>query len=278
MGEKNPARPLLRAILSDGQISRSKQVNRLVALMPKNKHSPIALILIGVMVCLFAVPASAASSDIEAAAKACPKLPDVEYWVRDPAKVSKLIDKRYRGNWDRYIDLMKAYQKKMERIFDAEGFAMIKSRDLRLEGDLLAAHIEDVKKRIAALDCLKGKLAGKKTKIKKKRRVKRKKKGEPQEALVKGNGLHLDIKATCEKKAAIFKITNLGEKWPRLGAFVIYRTKGKKQRLKRSLRLTQNQIATFRISGKRNRGQLGLWIEPSWTKRKFRYDLRIYCR
>ena len=96
--------------------------------------------------------------------------------------------------------------------------------------------------------------------------------------MLKTDDMTLDIKATCEKDAAVFKIINLGEKWPRLGAFHIYRTKGKKLRLKRSLRLAKNQIATFRIKGKRNKGQLGLWVAPSWAKRKFRYDLRIYCR
>jgi hypothetical protein len=44
------------------------------------------------------------------------------------------------------------------------------------------------------------------------------------------------------------------------------------------MRLKEDQVSTFRVSGKRNKGQLGMWIAPSRAERKFRYDIKVYCR
>ncbi len=108
----------------------------------------------------------------------------------------------------------------MERLFKAEAPAMIKSRKLKLEGESLKIHIGDVKNRIATLECLRVKQDGSKPKKKgKKRRVKRKEKGAAQVASLKIGDLNLGIEASCQEKAAVFKITNKGGTWPRLGVF-----------------------------------------------------------
>ncbi len=100
------------------------------------KQTSFGLLLFVLLVGLGAVPVPAATPDIEAASQTCPQFPEVDYWINDPAKIVRTISRSYRGSWERYIDRWKAYQEKMVRISEAEGFAIIKSRAIRLEGDL----------------------------------------------------------------------------------------------------------------------------------------------
>ncbi len=96
---------------------------------------------------------------------------------------------------------------------------------------------------------------------------------------VTGKALDVEIIATCDGATPVFQITNVGDKWPRLAAINIYRTNGKAMVSKRRMRLDNSQQATFRMRkrGQALAGEIGLWIDPSWTRRGFKYDSKIIC-
>ena len=94
-----------------------------------------------------------------------------------------------------------------------------------------------------------------------------------------GKSLDLEVTAECENNVVTFQITNLGDRWPQLGSINIYGADNKALVSKRRMKLRNSQQVTFKIS--RNKAKkakvLGLWIEPSWFKRPFKYDIKQSC-
>ncbi len=232
--------------------------------------------------------AKTASQDIKSTQASCPALPEVAWWKTTHAKIVRYVDKKFQGNWDPYITKWINYRTKMQKIYDRDGSATVKSRDLRLSGDNLARHIKQIDQRIDVTRCLKrfhaGRLAritpqgapvnggtGNDTIVKARQASK--------VAEVTGNRLDLEINATCDGPTPVFQVTNLGDKWPRLAAISIYRTSGKAMVSKRRMKLANSQQATFKIRkrGKALKGEIGLFVQPSWSKRGFKYDSRIRC-
>ena len=76
----------------------------------------------------------------------------------------------------------------------------------------------------------------------------------------------------------MFKVANVGGRWPGIGAFAVYDTDGNKLISVRNLLLTGGQKATFKVKAL-NEGEtvLGLWVEPTWYDREFRYDAKVIC-
>ncbi len=214
----------------------------------------------------------------------CGPLPKVDWWGKSHSKVIKTVNKKYKGNWDSYISRWNKYRTRMERLHEAGSAAVVKSRGLRLEGKQLEEHIEDIDQRIEVLSCLKDQeetkeaaslenfstAAGGNKSSRNNRNV--------ETASVSSGDLDVEINASCKSKTVVFKITNLGDKWPRLGTVNIYRVDGKALLSKRRLKLANSQQAMFKIKDRgRENGLVGLWLEPSWTDRKFKYDATISC-
>ncbi len=103
---------------------------------------------------------------------------------------------------------------------------------------------------------------------------------QDQVASINAAKLDVEITARCDGDTPTFQVTNLGSKWPRLAAISIHRTDGNALVSKRRMKLGNSQQATFKIRkrGKALRGELGIFIQPSWEKRPFRYDTKIRCR
>lgn len=233
-----------------------------------------------------------ASQPAEAArnggASACPPLPKVAWWKTSHAKIVKYVDKKYNGEWEPYIDKWINYQSKMQKIYDRDGTATVKSRDLRLKGETLAKHIGEIGQRIAVTQCLKSKYAGRMAangltngtaKGGAENDIIAKAGKEVRVAEVSEGRLDLEINARCDGRTPIFQITNLGDKWPRLAAISLYRTNGKAMVTKRRMKMDSSQQATFKMRkrGKALKGEIGMFIQPSWTKRGFKYDSKIRC-
>ena len=267
---------------------------------------------------------------IEAHAAACPALPDVAWWRTSHAKIVNYVDKRYNGEWDPYIKKWLRYRTQMSDIFDREGTAIVKSRGIRLKGDILQRHILDVDQRIRVTECLKQKHGGrmafnnpseiddktgagsatgfagifqaakrqalalggiganKRETVKASYSVAKSSdslvttKKEARTANVSevtGKSLDVEISAKCDAGTPVFQVTNLGDKWPRLAAINIYRTNNKAMVTKRRMWLDNSQQATFRMRkrGQPLAGEVGMWIDPSWHKRGFKYDSKIIC-
>ncbi len=96
-----------------------------------------------------------------------------------------------------------------------------------------------------------------------------------------GSKLDLAVETSCNAGDAVFRFTNRGETWPMRGTISIYRL-GNGAPIKvhaRSMRFSGGQSISFKIpAGKNPTGQLGVFVEPSWTKRPFAIDRTLTCR
>ena len=95
-------------------------------------------------------------------------------------------------------------------------------------------------------------------------------------AQVAGIAASLEITGKCEVNEAFFRVTNVGEPWPELGKFVVYRTDDNTMVSELHLRLAKEQSFAFKVNA--SQGDIfGLWVKPSWQARKFRYDVKVVC-
>ena len=242
-----------------------------------------------------AVLAQSSTDLIAAKAASCPALPDVIWWKTTHVKIVRYVDRKYSGDWTPYIIKWENYKKKMQGILDGNGTALVKSRDIRLRGKQLAEHIIQIEERLVVTRCLKDKFSG---------QVAQNGTGNSsgdrinsnvhQASLVNGPAiskedqiasiveakLDVEVTARCDGDTPTFQVTNLGDKWPRLAAISIHRTDGNALVSKRRMKLANSQQATFKIRkrGKALRGEIGIFVQPSWAKRPFRYDTKIRCK
>ena len=218
-------------------------------------------------------------STVEAAT--CGPLPKVDWWAKSHSKVIKTVNRKYRGNWDSYVTRWKKYRKRMVRLHEGGSAAVVKSRGLRLEGKQLEKHIEDIDQRLKVLSCLKEQQENLETESLENFSTAAggaERKENVRTASIASEKLDIEVTARCDNSTAIFQVTNLGDKWPRLGTINIYRTEEKALLIKRRLKLANSQQATFKIKDRKHRNDpVGLWLSPSWTKRKFKYDAKITC-
>ncbi|MBL4691977.1 MAG: hypothetical protein JKY92_01430 [Magnetovibrio sp.] len=90
--------------------------------------------------------------------------------------------------------------------------------------------------------------------------------------------LQLDIKSTCTKKGAEFKISNKGGKWPQTAILRLYTTHDKSLISQRRMRLALGQKVTLVVKRGRMHGQsVGVWVDPHWYKRDFKFDAMVNC-
>ena len=90
--------------------------------------------------------------------------------------------------------------------------------------------------------------------------------------------LEMTVSVSCKNGDVTFTITNKGKAWPRVGDFSVYSTAITKRIHHRRMRLAEGQRVTFRVLGVAGGGsEIGLWVEPSWFKRRFDYDAKTTC-
>jgi len=219
-----------------------------------------------------------------AEAAKCDKLPEVAWWSQSHAKVIATVDRGYKGNWQKYIGRWQSYRDRMQALLDSNSVAVVKSRGIRMRGKQLADHIKDIDSRLNVLRCLEKEnensagidlenfntAAGGNSPARS---------NKTQVAAISGKQLDIEVTAKCIKDSAVFQITNLGAKWPRLGEINIYKINGKALLSKRRVRMRNSQQATFKIRkrGGGSYGPVGLWVSPSWDKRAFKYDAIVTC-
>ena len=96
--------------------------------------------------------------------------------------------------------------------------------------------------------------------------------------LAQADAISLDFTSECVDGMATFKMTNTGDKWPTVGKFSIYRTNGNTLVSQRRMRLSDGQAASFRVkAGGATPIEYGLFVEPEWASRPFRYDAKQVC-
>jgi hypothetical protein len=121
----------------------------------------LSVVFVGIITLTFDTRAeTSAQQAIEAKLASCPVLPNVVWWRTTRIKIVNYVDLKYRGDWVPYIQKWEAYKQKMTGILANNGTALVKSRNIRLHGDKLAAHIQEIERRLEVTQCLKRKFSG----------------------------------------------------------------------------------------------------------------------
>ncbi len=90
--------------------------------------------------------------------------------------------------------------------------------------------------------------------------------------------LNLDIKVKCSGAKAVFTITNNGNRWLKKADIRFYSVSSQVLLSKRKMVLASGQNATFNVNTKTvGQDGVGLWVEPSWYEREFKYDAVGNC-
>jgi len=92
---------------------------------------------------------------IEAKVVTCPELPRVAWWKTTRSKIVRYVDRKYKGNWIPYIRKWNNYKRKMQNAFDNNRTVVVRSQNIVLYGEKLAAHIVEIKQRLNVIQCLK---------------------------------------------------------------------------------------------------------------------------
>ncbi len=87
----------------------------------------------------------------------------------------------------------------------------------------------------------------------------------------------IQVNVTCENGDATFSVLNLGQPWPKTGTFRIYRAADQRVISQRRMRLAANQSARFKVRRANSKGELALFVEPSWIDRPFEFDAKANC-
>lgn len=101
----------------------------------------------------------------------------------------------------------------------------------------------------------------------------------PQISAVPAISLNIDVFAECRNGAAVFRIVNLGDTWPKAGTFAVHRLSDGVIVTRRSMRLGNGQSASFRLTDKMGATSgVGIMVLPTWYERRAAYDAKVVCR
>ena len=204
----------------------------------------------------------------------CDPLPKADWWNNSPAAIKRSVAKRYGGDWDKYIERWRRHYDSMKQSFENNQPRFVKSRGVTLRGKILEKHVAKIKKRIEVFECMQRNVEASSAAARLSPAASR-----SSVAAVSGAQMDLEVEAHCEDARAGFKLTNVGEKWPRMGEINIYRTDTRALIVKRRLRMRDSQQMTFKIPRDKLKGigEVGIFVKPSWYEREFKYDATANC-
>lgn len=238
------------------------------------------------------------SSSPSRAQSQCDQIPALKIWGgMTNVRVERYIVSKHEGDWQPYVDHLAKQLANIKKIQKSGKTAQVryKGKVIRLSGDRLDAYVSASAKRHQVINCLAEEAleqdmenldnfstaAGGSDESDEVEVPTVNARVSVQKANVKADVLRLKVATSCENGSSVFKITNAGENWPKSSIFAIYRLSGETKQVisSRRMRLKGNQTSSFRIKASKNpTGELGLFIDPSWYKRKFAYDAVARCR
>jgi hypothetical protein len=225
---------------------------------------------------------------VSGAAKAeCQAFPKVPWWSNlSHGSVVRYVDERHGGDWAAYIAKWDRQSAKLEDIASRGNVAVIGKNKVRLRDAALDDYIGTVAKRLRVIRCLS---------LRQEARIEKEAAAldgfataaggdQPNGASVtqaadafRGN-FKVEVGGRCRDGATRFQVVNTGAPWPKPATIFIYRVGSAKPLSQRRLRMARGQRATFEIDNpKVGATALGLWVEPSWYARDFRYDATQSC-
>jgi len=229
------------------------------------------------------LPALLASSAAKAAESECQPFPKLSVWSGyTHARIQGFVETKYKGDWAPFLTRLEKRQTALSRM-QADGKPLVlkhKGKKINLSGKKLAAYIRAAEMRLDVARCLAEEsdvasldnfatAAGQE-----------KPNLSTARATIQSGTLDLRAEGHCEEGAAVFKITNEGASWPKSGSVGLYNIgDGQPRRVvNRRLRMKTGQNASFKVKAEKNEtGEVGLFINPSWSKRPFALDAKVSC-
>ena len=90
--------------------------------------------------------------------------------------------------------------------------------------------------------------------------------------------LDMLIDARCEGGAAVFRMKNRGDMWPKTAALMIVTHDGETLLAKREMRFAANQTATVKfLKAAKYPAGVTLYIKPRWEDRGYGSGIRLRC-
>jgi len=84
----------------------------------------------------------------------CPKFPKVVWWNTSHEKVTSYVAKKHGGDWTPYVKKWGRQLEKMKKLHENGGTAVFKSKQLKLEGDILLQYVVAIEERVTVIRCL----------------------------------------------------------------------------------------------------------------------------
>lgn len=247
----------------------------------------LAIFVTATAAALPSAPASAAAKPAETAS--CEALPQVSWWGNlSHNSTIEYVQRRYEGDWSPYIKKWQRYHANMQRLHEEGKIAIVKSRDLRLDGKALKDYADKIGSRLGVIECLasEAETAGAKNLENFPTAA-----GGPAASLprptviagnvyqISGNDIDLEIRSSCRNGQAAFRVTNTGTAWPKSGRFELFESDGTTPMIERQLRLRAGQSVTFTTRAEvRTGGLVSLAVEPSWRGGDDRHKIGINCQ
>ncbi|MEQ9555551.1 MAG: hypothetical protein RIG67_07250 [Rhodospirillales bacterium] len=90
--------------------------------------------------------------------------------------------------------------------------------------------------------------------------------------------LDMLVDARCEGGAAVFRMKNRGDMWPKTAALMVMTHDGETVLAKREMRFAVDQTATVRfLKAAKYPAGVTLYIKPRWEDRGYGSGLRLRC-
>ena len=97
-------------------------------------------------------------------------------------------------------------------------------------------------------------------------------------AAVPAAPINLIAQGICKNGTPTFFVLNKGKKWPRTALVKLFYADDQSPIGQRRIRLKARQKISLAVKAGLDQGRpLGLWVEPSWYNRSFKFDANLNC-
>jgi uncharacterized protein with LGFP repeats len=194
--------------------------------------------------------------------------------------VSGAVAKKFDGDWNRYIARWRGHYRSMKQSLDNNRPRIVRSLGITLAGKDLEAHVGKIERRIEVLLCLQNNaeaiesraariMAGDTPEVVRVDGTRaaipdaedaeaglQTASGGPTSEVIHIDAMKIDVEAQCVDGEVSFRLTNLGDRWPRLGEITIHRVDTQALLVQRRLRMGNSPAGQLQNSSQQAKGRL----------------------
>lgn len=238
----------------------------------KGRH---LMVMVATMIATTMVAAAASAQ-----ASTCPAFPTSGFMtVHSHERMETYVTQRFDGDWSRLLDRLEGQLTTLRARQTAGRSVRLRLgeqiKDLR--GAALASYIDASVERLAVAECLAERLSPVMFDAFATAAGEALSQSRPAERV---DRVQVSVKAQCKAGDTLLKIANRGSAWPSKATLKIHRIDRASVpvTISRPMRMKANQVATFRVpKGKAGARGIGLFVEPGWYVRPFKFDAEVFC-